>query len=244
MLELYADQSSAEPLFEVEFRPAEEFVHKGTAEQPQLVTLLGRRNRVLIGAPQTVDILGRWPMAAALASDIAAMQDAWDFISVRLACSFVPDRACRFSWARMAAEISLEGGSGSPASPAIAYDLFPRQVEQTTRYKRSFTITPALKFAFVEVSADIASENEIVRYEPQTAGAGLLTSTPTWTFTSSARHGLTGSRELFVLLKKPKGRTARARFTIGAELYTQFGSIPVKRYADDRLAEQSYALIP
>jgi hypothetical protein len=244
MLELYADRLSAEPLFEVEFRPAEEFVHKGTAEQPQLVTLLGRRNRVLIGAPQSVDILGRWPRDAALASDIAAMQDVWDFMSVRLACSFVPDRACRFSWARMAAEISIDGDATASAPSAIAFDLFPRQVEQTTRYKRSFKITPALKFAFVEVSADVGSEGEIVRYEPQTAAAGLLTSTPTWTFTSSSRAGLTGSRELFVLLKKPKGRVARARFTVGAEVYTQFGSIPVKRYADDSLTEQSYTLTP
>lgn len=244
MLEQYAKPPGDEPLFEVELRPSEESVHKGKAEQWPLTALLGRRNRILIGVPQTTDVLASWPKKESLADEIASLQDRWDFYNVRLACSFLPDRGCRFVWACMGAELSAHYVVAKPAPEVIAFDLFPREVGETRRFRRSFKITPALKFAFAEVSVALGGEGEVLQYEPQMAAAGLLTSAPTWTFTSSSRHGLVGSRELFVLVKKPKGATIGARFVIGAEVKTRFGLMPLKRSGDDRLVDESYPLVP
>jgi len=84
---------------------------------------------------------------------------------------------------------------------------------------------------------------EVLRYEPEIVASGLLTATPTWTFSSSTRQGQVGSRELFLLVKKPKDATVQARFTVGAEVDTKFGLVPVKRYREDDFVDKSYPLI-
>lgn len=244
MLELYAEPPSREILFEVDLRPSEDFIHKGSREQPGIITLLGRRNRVLVGVPQVINVLSNWPKNESLAEEIEAFRSRWDFYSVRLACSFEPHRGCRFIWACMKIELIADRPRAESRLEAIAFDLFPREVAQKCRYRRSFKVAPSLKFAFAEVSAGAESEREVIRYEPEIVASGLLTATPSWTLSSSARWGQVGSRELFLLVKKPKDATVQARFTVGAEVNTQFGPVPVKRYREDDLVDKSYPLIP
>lgn len=243
MIEEYADPPGVDLLFEVAFQPSEDFVHKGSRDQPEIRTLLGRRNRILVGVPQTRDVLQHWPANASLDDEIVASQQDWDFFRIRLACSFIPDRGCRFVWVRLNAELSTDETSGPKATP-IVFDLFPRDVTRERKFNRSFSITPALKFAFAELSGQASTETEGISYAPEMDAAGLLTATPAWTFRSSERSGLVGSRELFMLLKAPKGRTVRGRFSVGAAVHSRFGPVPLKRYGRDDLPGSDYMLAP
>jgi len=244
MPEFWARPLEPEELFEVAFRVADDFAHKGLGDQPAIKTLLGRTNRVLLGRPQTTDLLGSWSHNESLDTDIAAQKGDWDFAMVRLACSFLPDRGCRFTWARMGLELSVVAASPAPAQSVIAFDLFPREIIQTNTFKRSFSVKPALKFGFTEVSAALGTESDVLRYEPRVVAAGLLTDMPIWTFSAPARPGVTGIRELFLLLKKPKSAVVQARFTVGVEVDTELGPIPLKRYGDPSLIDRAYLLTP
>jgi hypothetical protein len=244
MLEQYADPQDEAKLFEVEFRPTEEFLHKGNFDQPTIKTLRGRRNRILVGVPQVINILTNWPLNDSLAEEIKALQDRWDFYNVRLACSFAPDRGCRFVWGRMQIDLLVSDTGASSAPEAIAFDLFPRDIGQTRVFHRQYKIAPMLKFAFAETSAEASGDHEIVRYEPTIIAIGLLTSTPSWTFSASSQQALIGSRELFLLVKNPKGAIVQARFALGAEVQSTFGPLPVKGYRDDDLVGKLYPLIP
>src|SRR3954453_14080805 len=62
-----------------------------------LLTARGRRNRVRVGVPQVLDVVDAWPKDARLSEEILASLDEFRYLSVRLACSFAPDRGCRFT---------------------------------------------------------------------------------------------------------------------------------------------------
>jgi hypothetical protein len=237
MLELHASYDT-EVLADVPLVAAPSAPHKGL-DDGVLRTLGGKRNRVQIGVPQIVDVLGRWPGDERLLDEAAEMKDEFDFYAVRLACSFVPDRGCRFTWVRMAATLSVDRG----ATP-VAFDLFPRDVGDTRTFKRSYGVSPKLKFAFAEAGAELSREEDVLRYEPALTAAGLLTDEPVWTFEATQRAGLAGSRELFLLAKKPRGARLNARFAVGAEVQTYAGRIPLRRAQDDELLARDYELRP
>lgn len=231
-------------LFEALLEPPEPTSHKGVADEPALRTARGRKNRVQVGTPQTTDVLEAWPRDQRLAAEIEAGRTSADYWCVRLACSFLPDRGCRFVWARLAVELTARESGDTAVTSAVVIDLFPRLVVDTRTYRRSFAITPTLQLAFAEVSLPVKTEGEVLRYQSQLVGAGLLTEQPTWTFTAGQGTGLTGSHELFLLVKKPKHAPLSARFSIGAEIQTALGRIPLRRYEEPELVRRSYMLSP
>jgi hypothetical protein len=83
------------------------------------------------------------------------------------------------------------------------------EVGDTQKFKRSFSITLKLKFAFAEAAASIETGLEAIRYGPQLFAAGLLTDTAIWTFCAPRRPGVT------LLLKKHRGSIVLARFIVG-----------------------------
>jgi hypothetical protein len=240
----YASPLEDQGLLEAELVPAQPAAQKGVAEQVEVKGLLDRVNRVLIGTPQAIDILHNWPADERVQSEIEALWGDWDFYSVRLACSLVPDRRCRFTWVRLGMTLESDPPSVSGEQDVVAFDLFPRNVGTTRTYHRSFKITPALKFAFGEVSASGGIEQDVVSYEPEIDSSGLLTDTPTWTFTAPARPGLTGSKELFLILKKPKLGGVRAKFAIGAEVVSDLGPLSLRRREDGAELARRFTLIP
>jgi len=241
MLELYASPDDLVPLFEAVLDPPEEIEHKGFSAQASLRTVRGRTNRVQIGASDPISVLDSWPAGKQLADEIAAQRDSFDFCSLRLGCSFVPDRGCRFTWLRVSAELRTAGVE-SEGAQSVAFDLFPRDVLEKRTYKRSYNVTPSAKFAFLELSAGRSSEEEHIRYEPRLTAAGLLTDLPTWTFDALDRSGLVGSSELFLLAKKPKGQKLEARFKVAAEVATLLGRVPLRRYRDPELLDKLFPL--
>jgi hypothetical protein len=67
-------------------------------------------------------------------------------------------------------------------------------VGDTQKFKRSFCITPKLKFAFAEAAGSIETGQEAIRYDPQLFAAGILTDTAIWTFSAPRRPGVIGVR--------------------------------------------------
>jgi hypothetical protein len=242
MADFWAAPPESAILFEVGFQAADDIAHKGIGDEREVRTLLGRTNRVLLGQPQTTDLLGSWPQNEALDPEIAAQRETSDFSMVRLACSFVPDRGCRFTWARLGLVLGVDGAEGTQDSGVVAVDVFPRDVIETHTYKRSFSIKPALKFSFVEPSVALGAESEVLQYEPRVTAAGLLSDRPMWTFSAPARLGVSGIREVFLLLRKPKSATVKVRFTVGVEVSAAFGPIPLKRYGDPAVIDREYQL--
>ena len=51
------------------------------------------------------NIFDRWPDKETLAAEMASFEALYDFLSVRLAFSFVPDRGVSFTWGRLAIEL-------------------------------------------------------------------------------------------------------------------------------------------
>lgn len=215
----------------------DESEQKGTGESASLRALGGRSNRVQLGIPQTIDVLAGWPSSERIAAEVALSRDRFDFYSVRVACSFIPDRGCRFVHARLALTLSELGTEG--LGGAIALDLFPREVSVRRAVSRSYGLKGGLKFSFLELSADVGQKEEAIHYQPVLTGAGLLTDSPSWTFDATGSSGLAGITELFLLIKKNKQSSLTAQFAIGAEVQTAWG---LRHYSKDRLLEVGYSL--
>lgn len=230
-------------LFEAELEPGDERERKGLAARGAIRTVRKRSNRFQLGVADPVPLLEHWPSEERLTEEIDAQLDSFEFSCVRLACSFIPDRGCRFVWARMVAELSSPGTGGAGAGP-VAFDLFPRAIVEKTTFRRKYGLTPKLSLAFVEASAEATSEQETIRYEPRLSVAGLLTNMPTWTFEGLDRSGLVGSSELFLVVKKPKGAPIEARFTVSADVATFAGRVPLRKYRNPALIDKSYLLSP
>jgi hypothetical protein len=240
MLTLLADPPDpADLLFEARLEPAPPAEHKGPENSAALETVRGKRNVVQIGKPQLVDVLAGWPFNERLDPEIEAAREHFDFTCVRLAASFVPDRGCRFVWARFVIALTAIPPAGAP----LAADMFPREVVTSQAYKRSFGITPGAKLAFAEVSAELSTDRETLRYEPRLIGAGLLTDEPSWTVQGSTALGIQGIVETFLLVKRPRGTPLHTRFSVAAEVQTAWGRIPLRHYSNDRLLDRTWTLI-
>lgn len=233
------DQTS--PALELALEPAEDAEHKGLDEEPILRTLRGRSNRVQIGVPQTIDLLDGWPHGAWMAPEVDTARHDYDFLCTRMAVTFLPDRGCRFIWARLTATLAAESALGAPP---IAVDMFPRQIAGQQEYRRAFKISGGMQLGFAEISADGETEKTGLAYTAQLAGGGLLTDTPSWTFESGSRQGVLGMTELFLVVKREKRRELSVRFNIAAEVQTQIGRIRLRTYRDVDRDERSYVLMP
>jgi hypothetical protein len=239
-----ASPAETELLLDVELEPDEGTLRKSTPRgEPDPGTLLtarGRRNRVQIGVPQVLDVLAAWPADERLAQEIEAARDVFDFLSVRLACSFIADRGCRFTFVRYGMRLTAD----DHAPPPHAVDLFPQSVTDRKQFSRSYTLDAKLNFGFGELGAGGGREAEVIEYEPSVTASGLLTDAPSWAFRATSGRHLDGTRETFMVVKAPIGATVRARFAVEAEVQTAFGPIRLRRYRQPELLTTSYELVP
>lgn len=192
--------------------PISDEVVKGPDDALVVRTIRGRVNRVQIGvaAPTDVSMLyedGRDPAAE------------FNYVMVRLAVSFLPDRGCRISWARVHIELVGEGAAAGGNGRPVAFDLFPQSAAAGDTFARSVEFTGELKLAFARVAAT-QKQDRPISYRTRVVAAGTLTSTPSWTFDASGRAPLEGVSELYLLIQKPAGQTGHLDFTVLAEIET------------------------
>lgn len=224
-MQLTAEPLTTPTLFDWQLIPSGPTLDKSVHDSEAQKALEGRRNRLQIGTPQVVDLRRLQAAGGARTIDFDLF-DA-DFLLVRLACSFEPDRRSRYIWAKLS--VVLKAIPESSNTIVVAFDMYPTSIERQTAVKRKFELAPSVKFSFLETSVKGSASSEAVIYEPLMSAGGLLTANPSWTFTSSDQSGIVGSREMFLVLKVSKGARCGARFGVAAEVRGQFGPIPLRR---------------
>jgi len=232
---------SAKMLFDVELEPGEKALR--ALAEGEIRTLRGRKNRVSIGEPQAQELVtllkakeGKIP------PDIKAMLGQYEFWQVRLSCTFRPDDACEFVWARFGVRLLLESQALEPGGSPVAYDMFPREIKQEAQYRGGISFKPVLKFSFIEVGAEVSGSHDTIRYQPEMIAGGLLEPAPYWDL-RKVNTAIKGSKEFFLLVKKPKGTQVLARFEIGARVQDRLlGQVPLGKFGKDPLLEATYPL--
>lgn len=142
-----------------------------------------------------------------------------EFWQVGLACSFQAAAGCRFTSARLGVELStVDGGE------AVAVDMFPMLIEEErTVTVTSSTVGAGVSFGFDPVTADLTLPSrerltEMVRYSGRVVAFGLGGDRPAWSFQRTEQREIAGSHRLYLLVRKPRGATVQARFTLTARV--------------------------
>jgi len=169
----------------------------------------------------------------AIPAEIKLQMQQFDFYQVELACSFQTAPGCRFHDARFALTLQTlpYDSQASPQSgKAIAYDLFPRTLEdeRPVRIKRSFA--PEIKLNFDSASSSLAlplfeRTEEFVSYTARVEAFDLRGTQPAWSFTRTASHEIGGPQKLFMVVRKPKDAQVKAIFSLSAHVQFVIGKI-------------------
>lgn len=214
-----------------------------------VTSLLGDKNEVWLGKPEAIDLI------SVLRSDkegvppiIAAQMDEFDFVLVQFASSFRPAPQCEFIRATVRVLLGLK--SATRSEMAVAYDMFPREIETPITVKRNYGFSPEMKFKFAEVvdvgisGVQSGNATEYIVYEPQITTFALGERAPGWDFNKVKARPIRGSKEMFLIVKKPKGKSLYARFELAATLQTNIGRIPLSTFflsgGDKPLIKESY----
>jgi hypothetical protein len=252
MLELKVNPPGVEKvLFDVEFGLSENTINKQRklSSEGEISTLLGKKNKLSIGIPEVWNLVKLLEeKESQISAEVKLMLNEYDFYQVRFACTFKPDEGCKFVWARFGVKLSgIEAEEEFENKLPVAHDMFPRELYEEVKVKRDFSIGPNFKYKdFIQVGISGGSEQEFIRYEPEIISYGLLEAEPCWDFRrTKAREFIIGIKELFMILKAPKGMKVEAKFEFGAEVHTFLGilpMIPVRIYRDEAVAEGKYRI--
>src|SRR5437762_2441434 len=101
-MQLIAEPLITPPLFDWQLSPSGPTLDKSVGRLEDEKAFEGKNNRLQIGIPQVID-LRRLQTGTGVRTIDFDMFDA-DFLLVRLACSFAPDRRSRYIWAKLSIE--------------------------------------------------------------------------------------------------------------------------------------------
>lgn len=156
-----------------------------------------------------------------VSSEIAMQMDKYEFYSVHLFCSFEPAYGCRFFDGRFGITMNTSGSSAGHGE-AIAYDLYPRLVEDTLTISRKYSVSADMSFDIGIASPRFAGEQEqskdFIIYSSKIIASGLRTNTVAWRFMRTASHEIIGPQELFMLVRKPKNSQIWGIMRLAAQL--------------------------
>jgi hypothetical protein len=145
---LTAESRDFKPLLDLTLKPGAQLPSKGVVPEDARKEMEAKNNRLQIGVPQVIDLRKVGVASGDKAFDFTSF-DA-DFRLVRLACGFLPDKGCRYVWARLTVDlVTMPDGQ---SEQTIAFDMFPLNVERQTTVKRGYEIAPTLKFSFGEAA--------------------------------------------------------------------------------------------
>ena len=237
MIELYAKPSeelselfTAEGLLDEQ--TLESFSVRSTAD---IRSLLDDPNRVTLSRPECIDVVElSTKHRLQLSPFIASQVPQYDFWVVRWACTFRPSPSCEFVRASVAIELSQS--RSAIKGNAVAYDMFPRSVDIPITVKRTYSVSPEIQFKFTESiegkvtlgSAERSSEYTV--YEPEITAFGFRESSAGWDFDRTRARPVRGIKELYLLVKKPKGDPLWGRFKLSASVQTNVGRVPLSTF--------------
>ena len=159
--------------------------------------------------------------------DIKRQFNDYEFYRAHLVCSFDPAKRCSFSDARF--EVSLTTQPVDAVEGAIAYDLYPHEVQDSCKVSRKYGLTPTLELSFgsFKVGTGLPHEQteEYIVYNNQITAFGKRTRKPAWHFERTQSHEIKGAQELFLLIRKPKSSQVEAtlQLKVTLEVMTKLG---------------------
>lgn len=227
---------SEELLFEGEGEFSEEgqqLLEALGGESVRAVYPIRGKNRVSIGVPISLpltELLLR--RGQDLPADIQLQVRDFEFFQIQFACSFEAGTNYRFHDARF--QLALEtqpAGSGSTSlPPAIAYDLFPLQLEDPRQVSIKRSLTPEVTFHFDPLAGSVSvplyeREEAFLHYTSRLRAFDLQGTHPAWSFARTHAHEIGGPQKLFMILRKPRGTQVYASFSITASVEYVIGQV-------------------
>ena len=178
------------------------------------------KSSVLIGQPLVLDLETVLSESGqTLSTEMKLQIEHYQFYQVKLSCSFRAAANYRFSSAYF--EVSLDTVPADKEK-AIAYDLFPRSIEDEHKINRKFSFSPDLKFDLLKPLTSLLpkyeSSNEYLSYVSNIEASGIMTTTPGWSFRRTDAHDIKGIQELFMLVRKPKDTSVKATFNLTGQI--------------------------
>jgi hypothetical protein len=148
----------------------------------------------------------------------------FDFLMVRLGCTFLPADGETFvsAWIRLLLE-RLDGGDPEP----IAWSMQPDRVVDVVKQTRGIEIGPELQLEPVGLGATYSRDTEVNRKEYFIQAFNLLQPDPRWRFTPTRSTSISGSYLLTLVIRAPKDTEAEATMDLGASVRRKrLGIIP------------------
>ena len=209
---------------EIELSPIEVSPSKGPGDdQAAIETLLGKKNRVRLGAPRAHDWLAE--LGRAVPDDVQrAVDKGYAFQKVCPSLTLLPDRGCIF----LAVELSVELLGLPPAGDRpLAYQVTPREVlysvSVTERASRRIELGGEGQLGVAKLLTKFVDENSIeragARYLREVYGYGTNFSEVGWRLLAGGKLPLEGDvDELAFIAKVPPNSQLSGRFRIAAEI--------------------------
>jgi hypothetical protein len=217
----------------VDLEPIGQDALKGPGEDQAERVFRGKRNRVLLGQPQTTDYLAELLKAGSLPSeDLAQLAAArYSILRVQPALTLLPDRDCVFTDADFSIELigTLADGTAAAERP-LARDVRPSEIREELRFthteKTSQEIGGEAGRSAGKLIARLARENSIEdegsRYIRRLYGYGTRFYTPGWRLRATDASSLEGDiKNLEIIVQVPPDATLSGRFRIAATIAIQ-----------------------
>lgn len=201
-----------------------------TREKSVLKDILGARNEMWLGRPRVYDITH---YASELDTAPLSELKGDRIYFVHCMCSFRPASKCEF--VRASLRIFLEG-MWAHEVPAVALDLFPRDIYVPVTYRRTFKVAPSLTIGaqkLIEAKLSLIEgeiSREYVAYEPEIVAFGSYESEFGWDFNRTKARTLRGMRDLFFIAQGSDSSEVRFQFT--ATIQTRLGPLPLPEFVN------------
>jgi hypothetical protein len=189
-----------------------------------------------------------WPLSEyfaqsgkSLPTQFAVLAERADFYLVRVAWGYRPPEEddSHLEWARFTTYLHSPGvGEAHP----VAFDLYPKEINDEKDNKAEIQIGPSLSFADkVEASlGKLVYTVALNKLEPVVVGDGAGQSDPNWDFKPTIKRQLRGDKFMYMIVEKPKNAVSvRATFALTARVETRSGLLGAHLHQSlrDRLSQ-------
>jgi len=252
MINFIIPESKDAILLETSLVPAIVGSKQETKGSSVISTFKKQSNKAAVGVPYFEELISRLiETGQKIPHEVEIMSRNYDFHFVSLSCSFLPDKACKFTWARFEVELYARSESGSKCREVpIAYSMFPDEILSEISFERKINFGADLQLSkgLFKVGMglkDHDTKSIYIVYEPQIFAFGINTSKVAWDFQATKEKSIWGNKkDLFLIIKSPKGSRVTGRFSLSAEVGFFLGKmvrVPLKK-KEDHIIETEYDL--
>ncbi|HLJ87356.1 MAG TPA: hypothetical protein VKZ53_11075 [Candidatus Angelobacter sp.] len=187
----------------------------------------GEIRESLLGKKATISIASPDPNSIRLSVDGDRER-----VLVPLICTFDPDPAAHFNYARVEGQLV----TGAHSEKAVAEEIFPKEINSTVQISSDLKLSP--KFTFKEVEFEpvvLEKKKDYILFEPEIIALHVGTQKPAWSLRSTDSKNVIGTKYLYLIVNKPAGTAAFLEINVGGRIQTTLGPIPIAWAKKDRV---------